>query len=144
MHAFNPDAGDAGPTREQLRNLFTADLGSPDNIAENAHAVLNKIILPENKGGIRSFGPGTTSRLLTLAHPDRNESAVGLGKLAKLPYQDPITLAQNYAELLRWVYRQPWFNAPKPDDPREREIWNYRAALLDAFVYPEINPRLRR
>ena len=145
LHVFTHDAGDVGPTREQLRNLVTADLGPPDNIAENAQAVLNAITPSEARGGVGGFGPTTTSRLLTLAHPDRlvcvnKESAEGLGVLAGLPQQEPSALAGNYVELLHWVYRQPWFNAPEPDDPQEREIWNYRAALLDAFVYPPINP----
>ena len=38
------------------------------------------------------------------------------------------------------MFNQPGFNAPEPDDPLDREIWNSRAALLDAFVYPPVNP----
>ena len=38
------------------------------------------------------------------------------------------------------MFNQPGFNAPEPDDHLEREIWNSRAALLDAFVYPPVNP----
>ena len=93
---------------------------------------------------IYNFGPGSATRLVTLARPDclvsvNGPSAPRLGALADLPPKAP-GLANNYAALLEWVYRQPWFNAPEPDDPLERQIWNSRAALLDAFVYPGLNP----
>ena len=77
---------------------------------------------------------------LTLARPDclvsvNGQSAAGLGGFSGLP-QNPDPLANRYyEELLNWVYEQPWFNEPQPDDPLERTIWNSRAALLDAFVY---------
>ena len=101
------------------------------------------------------FGPGAATRLLTLARPDRFVSVNGqsAAELARLSgeHDNPALLAadqkardewvrENYAELLTWVYDQPWFKEPEPDEPLERPIWKCRVALLDAFVYPPINP----
>ena len=57
---------------------------------------------------------------------------------------NPGSLANNYEALLNWVHEQPWFKAPRPDGPsQDRDIWDCRAALLDAFVYEEINGKLQ-
>ena len=92
----------------------------------------------------RNFGPAAATRLVTLARPDclvsvNGRSAAELGNLSNVAYTAD-DLANDYAELLTWVYQQPWFSAPEPDDPLEGQIWNSRAALLDAFVYPPVNP----
>ena len=135
---FNPEhMPDVGPIRRQLRNYVNQVLNSNYNyneIAQNAHEAVQEI-----KENIDGFGAAATTRLLTLARPDclvsvNGPSAIWLGKLSGLP-RNPPPLARHYKELLEWVYEQPWFNAPRPDDPLERTIWNSRAALLDAFVY---------
>ena len=135
-HVFNPgNMPNVGPIRTQLRgyvqNVLYADA---ENIAIVAHNAVNAI-----RQNIRGFGTAAATRLLTLARPDclvsvNGQSAQNLGALSGLP-GTPGGLAKNYKELLNWVYRQPWFNAPMPDDPLEQTIWNSRAALLDAFVY---------
>ena len=93
---------------------------------------------------IHNFGPAAATRLVTLTRPDclvsvNSESAAGLGELSDVA-DTANGLANDYADLLGWVYRQPWFNAPEPDDALERKIWNSRVALLDAFAYPPVNP----
>ena len=52
-------------------------------------------------------------------------------------------LADNYSELLQKIYESSWFKHECPEDPLERRIWNYRTALLDAFLYEELNDWIR-
>ena len=139
VRVFNPvNMPDVRPIRTQLCGYVNQVLNSDDNeVAQNAHSVVQKIM--KNSEKFYGFGAAAATRLLTLARPDRlvsvnGQSAAGLGKLSGLPTgRDP--LAKHYEELLNWVYEQPWFNAPQPDDPLERTIWHSRTALLDAFVY---------
>ena len=130
-----------GDVRGAIHELVEPVLAVPDdeivpvNVAhDTVHAIMQ----------IHNFGPAAATRLVTLARPDclvsvNGESAAGLENLSDVAHTAD-GLANDYAELLNWVYQQPWFNAPEPDDPLEREIWNSRAALLDAFVYRWINP----
>ena len=145
-HDFGAEDGNV---REQIRELLGPVVDIPDgevvpvNIAQDAvHAIMQ----------LRNFGPGAATRLVTLVRPDclvsvNSESASGLASLSAVvdatdlrPNRVAEHLANNYAELLAWVYGQDWFNAPEPDDALERKIWRSRAALLDAFVYPSLNP----
>ena len=117
-------------------------LNATDNeIARVAHGAVQAI--KSNNDSLNGFGTATATRLLTLARPDclvsaNKESAARLGARSGQP-RTRDSLADNYFELLKWVYDQPWFKARPPDDPSEREIWNSRAALLDVFAYEEIN-----
>ncbi|MYA41186.1 MAG: NgoFVII family restriction endonuclease [Gemmatimonadetes bacterium] len=88
---------------------------------------------------IDDVGYGTATLLLTLARPDRLLSLNGASRngLGALSGMSPSTLAQpdNYRELLRWLYRQPWYDdGPQTDEGLVR-IWKSRAALVDPFVY---------
>ena len=155
-HVFNPQAmPDVGDIRTKIREAIENVLPpnvDDETIAESAGAVVQQIMR------IHGFGPAAATRLLTLARPDRfvsinGQSAAGLAALSGL-HPDPLSLAEgpkaqnernkwvlnDYAALLGWVYTRDWFNSPEPDDDLERKIWNCRAALLDAFVYPPINP----
>ena len=53
--------------------------------------------------------------------------------------KEALALANKYDALLDWLYERPWFKEQQPDDPSKLEIWNCRAALLDAFVYDKLN-----
>ena len=127
--------------REQVRRVLCA---SPSEIAAVAHDAMETIRkLRHKKKAYRPIGPAAATRLLTLARPDylvsvNGASKAGLGALSGL--KSP---ADNYRELLNWVYDQPWFKAPEPAVPRERELWKSRAALLDAFVYDGIHGKLQ-
>ena len=136
--------------RKEIHHHVKQVLNATDNkIAHVAHEAVQAI--RSNTDSLYGLGTATATRLLTLARPDclvsvNKKSAVGLGKLLgsrSRSGRTPTTrgsLANNYETLLNWVYEQPWFKAPRPDNSRrEREIWDYRAALLDAFVYEEIN-----
>ena len=88
---------------------------------------------------IDNVGYGTATLVLTLARPDRllslnGASENGLGALAS---KSPSMLGkpENYRELLRWLYGQPWYADGPPPDEDLVLIWRFRAALVDSFVY---------
>lgn len=88
---------------------------------------------------IKQVGHGNATLLLTLARPDRLLSVNGESKrgLAVLSGLSRSTLGKptNYRKLLKWLYAQPWYSTPCPDDNNAAQIWRFRAALVDAFVY---------
>ena len=97
---------------------------------------------------LKGIGIATASRLLTLARPDRaisvnRGSADGLARLTGHS-SSGITKPSHYLELLQWLYSLPWYQHPCPNDPLERRIWQYRAALVDAFVYDNRSPLTNR
>ena len=83
------------------------------------------------------IGSGVATRLLALARPECYVSLNGASRdgLAKCSDLAPTTLDRRYDKLLEWVHGSTWYGAPRPSDSREGEIWDYRAALVDAFVY---------
>ena len=100
-----------------------------------------------NIEGLHRFGPAAPTRLLALACPGRlvsvnGPSAPRLGEFAKrlgaFPNKkkpDADYLAGNYDRLLELTHGREWYRVPEPVNPRDREIWRCRAALVDAFVY---------
>ena len=149
VSVFNPENEDIGlgirERREQIHRYVEQVRGAADNeIARVAHGAVQEIV-SDKKGPFKGFGPGAATRLLALARPDflvsvNGASAAGLGRFISGKPRKPAWLAKRYDKLLKWVYEQPWFNAPRPADPDwKRDIWDCRAALLDAFVYEEIN-----
>ena len=88
---------------------------------------------------IDNVGHGTATLLLTLARPDRLLSLNGASKngLGALSRKSRSTLGKldNYRDLLRWLYGQPWYTDGPPADEGLERIWQFRAALVDAFVY---------
>lgn len=80
---------------------------------------------------------GVATRLLALARPDcyvslNQASRMGLAQCSGLA---PTTMDTNYSKLLNWIYESVWYKEPRPSNPSESEIWDYRAALVDALVY---------
>ena len=57
--------------------------------------------------------------------------------MASYSGMSPSTLGepQNYRKLLQWLYAQPWYADSPPTDGALENIWRFRAALVDAFVY---------
>lgn len=82
---------------------------------------------------------GTATLLLALARPDRLLSLNSASQKAygKLSGMSPSTLGEpgNYRQLLQWLYAQPWYADSPPTDGALENIWRFRAALVDAFVY---------
>ena len=90
------------------------------------------------------IGVGVATRLITLARPDcgisvNSASRQGLAQISGLG-KTTLHRPERYRELLEWVAEQPWHRPSPPEDPREREIWEIRAALLDCRVYA---PKIR-
>lgn len=91
---------------------------------------------------INNVGYGTATLLLTLARPDRllslnKRSATGYGKLSGMNHRT-LGKPENYRKLLQWLYDLPWYKEYKDAPPRDEDlvpIWNFRAALVDPFVY---------
>ena len=116
--------------RRILKKVVSADATEFPDVAVEAFRELKRI---------DNVAHGTASLLLTLARPDRLLSLNGpsekaYGKLSGLPYST-LSEPQNYRKLLVWLYNQPWYTASKPMDEALAQIWQFRAALLDAFVY---------
>ena len=138
-YVFNPvNMPGVGPAREQIQEqvdiVLNANSSEIANVAQNAIKAITEIKLENPKHHI---GIASATRWLTLARPDRllsinSKSSDKLGELSGLP---KTSLAKNYAALLNWIYAQPWFNSSQPNNTLEQDIWNCRAALLDAFIY---------
>ena len=80
---------------------------------------------------------GTATLMLTLTRPDRllsvnKASASGLSRLSG---ESPSALKKprGYGGLLSWLYDQPWYAAPRPENSKDAKVWRFRAALVDAF-----------
>ena len=90
--------------------------------------------------GIKNLAHATATRLLALARPDRivsfnEKSRNGLVKYFNLNINSGSLKSESYRSLLDSLYKKSWFNGPRPETPRERNIWAMRAALMDCFVY---------
>ena len=123
--------------REQVDRVLNANSNKIANVAQDAMEKIRNMQHVEN--AYRPIGHAAATRWLTLARPDclvsiNSESSPKLGKLSGLR-KTSRDLANNYATLLDWVHTQDWFESPQPNDPLEQDIWNCRAALLDAFIY---------
>lgn len=88
---------------------------------------------------IDHVGHGTATLMLALARPDRLLSLNGASKdgLGALASKSPSTLGkpENYRDLLAWLYEQPWYVDGRPPGGDLARIWEFRAALVDPFVY---------
>jgi HKD family nuclease len=127
-----------GDVRGSIRKAIAAVIEAPDE-GQFVDAAVNAI---DDISKLPRFGPAIATRLITLARPDRGVSvnagsAPGLAKLTqKLPATPSVLAnAKNYPKLLQWVYEQPWYSTPEPQESLERTVWSMRAALIDSFVY---------
>ena len=88
---------------------------------------------------IDNVAHGTATLLLALARPDRllslnSASQKAYGRLSGMRHStlgDP----RHYRKLLHWLYDQPWYADSSPTDGDLDRIRQFRAALVDAFVY---------
>lgn len=96
---------------------------------------------------IEGFGGAIATRFLALARPDRaisvnRGSKRRLAELTGLPENSlahvPHGRARPYLDLLRWFEERPWYSDPTPQNAFERLLASTRAALVDAFVYEEL------
>jgi hypothetical protein len=49
--------------------------------------------------------------------------------------QNDFQTQEGYVKLLRLIHASPWFRSPRPKDTEAAEIWQRRAAFLDAIFY---------
>ena len=117
--------------RAVLDEVVGADSGDFPDVAVKA---MQELIGIEN-----NLGYGTATLLLTLARPDRllslnNASKKGLSTLSGTS-RSTLGTPENYRLLLQWLYSQPWFTDRPPTDEDSAHIWQFRAALVDAFAY---------
>lgn len=141
-YVFNPERmPEVSSVRQRIQEQVGRVLNAnPRKIADVAQDAMERIRNMQHvENADRRIGHAAATRWLTLARPDclvsiNSESSRKLGELSGLPKASD-KLADNYAELLGWVHTQDWFKSPRPNDPLEQDIWNCRAALLDAFVY---------
>ena len=133
--AFNAiflDEGNLNTVKDAVSGVADAGDGDFPGVAIDAY---------EKMIDIEDIGKGSATRLLALARPDylvsfNNESRTGLVGYLELPFSPTAPLTpQRYHCLLERLYEKPWFNSPRPKNPREGSIWSMRAALIDCFVY---------
>jgi hypothetical protein len=142
------DWGLLGHMRATAKNALDTRQTEIQNILQNLISILNEDdFLTEAATAIErikgnSIGISVATRLLTLARPDRavsinNESAGGFAKLYNGLPKTPTSLgsARNYVKLLKYIYAEPWYKSPQPQDEFGTKLWSVRAALLDAFIY---------
>ena len=127
---MSPAREDADVREDILRHLRTASRAHTDAIRAGADAVTG---IDAHYG----FGVGVATRFLALARPDRYVSVNGASSdgLVACSGLSRRALEKRYGDLLEWVHDSTWYKSPRPKDAIEREIWDCRAALIDAFVY---------
>jgi hypothetical protein len=89
---------------------------------------------------LRAFqrsGMALASRLLAMKRPDtfvcvNNQNREGLFQAFRL---SPSRDAEAYWEMIERVRASTWWKAPAPVPADEREVWDARAAFLDALFY---------
>jgi hypothetical protein len=85
------------------------------------------------------FSFGVATRLLALARPEvlvsvNSESLVQLSQLSGLS-QATVKTPAGYEKLVKWIMGGKWWNSSQPKGELEREVWSYRAALIDSLIY---------
>jgi hypothetical protein len=83
---------------------------------------------------------GVASRFLTVKRPDLFVSVNNGSKpsLANLLHRTPTWSAKEYIQLLQVVWGTRWHNSPRPAVSADADLWDRRAALLDAALYEEV------
>jgi HKD family nuclease len=136
---------EASPQNRAIRRTIRGGL-QPVIEANDAHFAEAACEFIAEVEKIPGFAGGISTRLLTLARPDRaisvnNGSRRWLSELTGLPKTSlshvPRGRTRSYMDLLRWFEEREWYSHPKPRNARERTLANTRAALVDALVYEE-------
>lgn len=89
------------------------------------------------KDQIRGVGMASITRLLCVKRPDYFFPVNGGNetRMTELIGRPPKT-GDEYIAMLETIHAAPWFEPKRrPRDPREREVWNARVALLDRLLY---------
>jgi HKD family nuclease len=79
-------------------------------------------------------------RVLALARPDlyctvsSDPFRRNLAKLLSVP-KSRFVKPEGYLDLIRFLHSTPWFNSPKPRDPKETAVWERRVAFMDGIFW---------
>lgn len=79
----------------------------------------------------------TASRLLAMKRPDTFLCVCGPNIDAAsdtMGFAKSLTLENYWERVVETIRLAEWYNAPQPSN-RDRELWNFRAAMLDAIFY---------
>ncbi len=130
MLTRNTEAGRNG-RRDILRHIRSTRKAGEDSVRAGVDALVGM-----RKLGCR-IGPGVATRLLALARPDCYVSLNGASRagLARCSGLAPAALDKRYGDLLEWLHHSKWYGVARPADSLRGEVWDYRAALVDALVY---------
>lgn len=95
--------------------------------------------LTKNKG----IAIGVASRFFAVKRPDLFVSVNGGSnpQLAALRGGREVKTVRHYIELLKTIWGTEWHSSPRPTDDGEVELWDRRAALLDAALYESVKRR---
>lgn len=89
----------------------------------------------DHKGNV-----ATASRLLAMTRPDSFVCVNGRNRpnlAAALGFAPTTLVLSNYwARVIEPIRLSPWYNVPRPEH-RYGELWDYRAAMLDAIYYDQ-------
>lgn len=92
---------------------------------------------------IHGCGSVLASRLLVFARPDwcvvpTKKSFECLTEELGFQVSNGIN-SKRYADLIEAIQRKPWWQSTEPLDPKERQLWIYRAALIDSIAFDIYN-----
>jgi len=80
------------------------------------------------------------SRLLCIVRPDlyctvaANSVRKNLSKTLSVP-KSRFDGSEGYIQLIKLIHSSPWFNSARPRNEDQANLWNRRAAFLDAIFY---------
>jgi hypothetical protein len=91
----------------------------------------------EDMTSLSGFAVPSASRLLVTKRPDLFASVNGANEKDLKEYFgfNPTSSVRNYIKLHDKLWSYPWFDSPTPEGSPEKEVWESRVALTDAFFY---------
>ena len=110
-----------GPVTQQDWDAYWADLKAP---------------LPDDGKGL---GPASATRLVCMKRPDyfvsvNSRSAANLATQLDIAKGELSDVGKYWDTVIAPVMMTPWWTADRPTDPKQAEVWYFRAALLDVLV----------
>ncbi len=141
MHRANRDfkklqrSNDSGERKKTIKNLEKIINVSEPLSYQELEEDLEQLI--EDVG----LKMSSWSRLMALFRPDifiSVSSGDVRAKLAELTEikKSKINLPEGYIQVLKHVHKSNWYKSDKPIEHKQQKYWKYRAALLDAILYP--------
>ncbi len=116
--------------RKALNRLIDSEQFPLHSVQEEALAELYEI---------KGCNLGLATRLLIFARPDwfvvcNKKSREWQAEEFKLVLDEKPSASQ-YLNLIGKIQRRPWWRSSLPENPKDRKLWKYRAALTDCFAF---------